>query len=527
MSDVKLTIPIVAEFKGSKAFKEADTAAVNLQKTIKNLGKSLGIAFSARAIYNYTKDATAGFIAEEKAVFALTNTMKNLGLAFAANDVNAYINQLSRASGVIDDQLRPAMQALLQVTGDVGMSQKALNVAIGASRISGFELTQVANDLAQAYVGNLKGLRKYNLGLTQGELKAMSFLQVQEKFAQVFGGGNQEYLNSWAGKMDRLNVATKEFKDSVGKGLVTALAGGSSDADFQHLLDNIESLGNAIENFGYKASFTGDIIKAVLHLDIKRLQEIQRLKKLGPAYKGAIPSIESAVKTSESAKAIKLAAERQKAITAELTKQARLQKEKLLLQKASNFLTQASKIFDNEQIQLAAALQGKLTEEEKVRVKLKQDILGLEEAIQNKNIEAAASYSNAIVQDSQKLSALRGDMNSLNDVNNPFNAWLETIKQLAAELAKLANIPIVSSAITSTHVGGTGMADWGAASYEAITNPYAGTYYGQTGRDMPSNLNIVVTGGDALTQQLRFDLIDSSLSGSQAALSRNVGSFSV
>lgn len=519
MSEVKLTIPIVAEFKGTKAFKQADTAAVSLQKTIKNLGKSLGIAFSARAIYNYTKDATAGFIAEEKAVFALTNTMKNLGLAFATNDVNAYINQLSRASGVIDDQLRPAMQALLQVTGDVGMSQKALSVAIGASRSTGIDLTTVANDLAQAYVGNLKGLRKYNLGLTQSELKAMSYMEIQQKLADTFGGSNQAYLNSYAGKMDRLNVAQKEFKDSVGKGLVTALAGGSTDADFQHLLDNIEKFGNFIELAGYKAAYTFKILSAMLHLDFKKMQELQRQKELGPAYKGAIPSIESIVKTSESAKALKLAADRQKAITAELTKQARLQKEKLILQKASNVLNQANKLFDNEQIQLAAALQGKLSEEDKVRVKLKQDILGLEEAIQTNNIQAAASFSNAIVQDSEKLRILRGDLNSFGDVANPFSAWLETIKQMAAELAKLASVPIATPAtqelIKSSTYSTTG----------SETGSYGGFTVAPIGSNTMTNVTVMLD-GTVVGNAINDTLINQSLSGTQSSTSRALGQFS-
>ena len=45
-----------------------------------------------------------------------------------------------------------------------------------------------------------------------------------------------------------------------------------------------------------------------------------------------------------------------------------------------------------------------------------------------------------MVANAQKLAALRGDMIALNDIENPFNAWLNTLIAMAAELAKLSGI---------------------------------------------------------------------------------------
>ena len=45
-----------------------------------------------------------------------------------------------------------------------------------------------------------------------------------------------------------------------------------------------------------------------------------------------------------------------------------------------------------------------------------------------------------MVANAQKLAALRTDMIGLNDIQNPFNAWLDTLRQMALELSKLANI---------------------------------------------------------------------------------------
>ena len=55
--DAPLAINIKAIFTGKKAFKEADTATNKLAKGAVNLAKSLGVAFSVRAVVQYTKAA--------------------------------------------------------------------------------------------------------------------------------------------------------------------------------------------------------------------------------------------------------------------------------------------------------------------------------------------------------------------------------------------------------------------------------------------------------------------------------------
>jgi hypothetical protein len=115
-------------------------------------------------------------------------------------------------------------------------------------------------------------------------------------------------------------------------------------------------------------------------------------------------------------------------------------KKQEILDKAALVLAQGQKVFDEEGIQLAAAAQGKLTEEERARVALKKDILDLEAAINEGNVTAAARLANSMVANAQKLAAIRGDMIALNDIENPFTAWLETLRLMALELASLAKI---------------------------------------------------------------------------------------
>jgi hypothetical protein len=115
-------------------------------------------------------------------------------------------------------------------------------------------------------------------------------------------------------------------------------------------------------------------------------------------------------------------------------------KKQEILDKAALVLAQGQKVFDEEGIQLAAAAQGKLTEEERLRVALKKDIYDLEAAINQENLSAAARLSNSMVANAQKLSALRTDMVGLNNIENPFTGWLATLQEMAMELSKLAGI---------------------------------------------------------------------------------------
>jgi hypothetical protein len=117
--------------------------------------------------------AAKAFAADEKAANRLAMSVKNLGLGFETPRIERYISELSAMSGVTDDELRPAMQKLLQTTGSVAKAQELLSQATDISAGSGVDYETVVNDLSMAYVGQTRGLRKYSLGLSVAELKTM------------------------------------------------------------------------------------------------------------------------------------------------------------------------------------------------------------------------------------------------------------------------------------------------------------------------------------------------------------------
>jgi len=311
----ELRIPIVVENKGKKAFKETDKAITGLTKNFKKLAGATGITLATAAIVNFGKNAAAAFLEDQKEVTRLTQVVKNLGIAFEAPAINDYIDNLSRLSGVADSQLRPAMQTLLQITGSVAESQKILNQALDVSAATGIDVSTVAEDLGRAYTGNTKGLRKYNLGLTQAELKTASYVDVQAQLTKLFGGSNAAQLETYAGQMSLLSVAAGEASETIGQSLIDAMITVTNSSDTTEFIAKIDSVASSI---GKKSEAEA----------AKRNREL-----------------------------------------------AALQKKNLDAQKKSLALQKASKTLNLEAIGIEAALKGKISETDRISLLLQKAIL--------------------------------------------------------------------------------------------------------------------------------------------------------
>jgi len=448
-------IDIATEFTGKKAFKEADTATQKLTKSVKRFAGAAGIAFGTTAILAYSKASVKAYAQDEAAALRLNRAVENLGIGFANPQIAEYIDNLERSAAIADDVLRPAFQGLLTTTGSLTQSQKLLNDAITISRASGIDLATVAEDLGKGYVGITRGLAKYNTGLTRAELTTKSFSEILGIVLGRSAGAAEDYLDTTSFKMDVLSVATGRASETIGKGFVDALAragGGTEATDAAIFLDTLAAGFNKLTLAAGTAvgGITG-VFRTLKELP-KNIFEGFLGKQAGvnlsvPQKASSTANLSEKKQQEALAQLEKNALKRQKELNSLKTKQLSTQKKltadkrkQEALDKAALVLAQGQKIFDEEGIQLAAAAQGKLTEEERTRLNLKTDIFNLEAAINEGNISAAVRLSNSMVANAQKLAALRGDMIGLNDIENPFTAWLETLKQMALELAKLANI---------------------------------------------------------------------------------------
>lgn len=191
-------------------------------KSMLGVGAALGGAFSIGAIADFIRDATTAAIEDEKSMVALATAMNNVGLAGENPGVEAFIKKLSMATGIADDDLRPAMQRLITATGDAAKSQKLLTLALDISAATGKDVVSVSQAIARASTGQVSALTRLGVPLDANIVKSKDFGAAVDVLTQKFGGQAAAAADTYGGKLARLQVAADEAKESIGLGLLRA-----------------------------------------------------------------------------------------------------------------------------------------------------------------------------------------------------------------------------------------------------------------------------------------------------------------
>jgi hypothetical protein len=255
-----------------KALKGARKDINTFEKQIQKLGRTIGVSLSAAALINYSKKAVNAFAADEKAAKALEQQLKNTGYQFSAPGVEMYIANLQKVSGVLDDELRPAFQSLLTVTGSITLSQEALNTALNVSAATGKSLAEVSQALAKGYSGQTTALSRLGAGLSKATIKTGDMNKILGELNDKFAGQAQARLSTYSGKMDLLRVASANVSEEIGKGIIGALEALSQDTSIEQTTKKMENLGKT----------TGNTIKGlgVLIAEIKKVPGLSTVKDI-------------------------------------------------------------------------------------------------------------------------------------------------------------------------------------------------------------------------------------------------------
>jgi hypothetical protein len=505
-----IVIDIAAQFTGKKAFSASEKAINNLAKSIKRAALGGGIA-------TLMASSVKAFAEDEKAAAMLGNTLKNLGLEAFTASVEAMIDKTQLATGVLDEQLRPAFQKLVTSTGDAIQAQELLQLSLDVSAGSGNDLVTVASDIANVMAGNNKGLKKYALGLSAVELKTMSATDVQLKFLEVYGGASEKASKTFAGSMLRIKASAEMARESLGEGLVDGLmiATGSANIDElqKKILDFGKSAGDAFKTLGkvikenlgllkslaitFAAIWTVGKVLAGIEATRKIIDALNKsykllratavgtaiaqmavlnplgaiaygatlvavitgatisIDKLGDAFSDTDDKANKLLKTTKalgnfqmstgtvldlgainrSVDAMylkKAAAAKAKADKAAAA--AKIKADNLAAANAAK-LAKAQSIFDIDKIQIEAALKGKISDDEKLRLELQRAIL-------NEDFTLAEKLQKQLEASQRATAALQGQINSIKPATNPFSEWIKSLEAISASLSKILGMPI-------------------------------------------------------------------------------------
>ena len=475
MSNV--AINIAAEFVGKKAFKQAETSTDKLSRSVKRLAGSLGIAFGVRGIGRSIK----AFAEDDKAAKALGQTLNNLGLAFGSSSatVNGYISRLEQQTGVLDDELRPAMDRFLRATMSVTKSQELLNLALDISAGTGKSLTQVSQSLQKGYLGQTQALGRLGVGLSKAELASSSFEEIQQKLSVLFAGQASIAANTYAGEIAKLQVAVNNAKETIGKGFVDALKIASGSSTIDPVVAGIGKIANA---FAYLTRETGKFI-AITKDIFKNPSLFAPTGGLFNNGKG-FGNISMSVSSQDTQKADAIAAS--KAAAAQLKATQALTKST----KENLKLSKAKAIFDLQKIQIEAALKGKISEEDRIRLKLMQ-------AIESENIDQIDKYTKMLDEAQKNTEKLVSTLQSIKPLDNIFKNWnIMSVKEQLDTLEGYFKSFAGSAASAFASLGAAQKAALGGyVPFVGATNASLGiTSNGGTTTSMPSTVGLGATG---------------------------------
>ena len=590
---MSVVIDIAAQFTGQKAFKSAENAADRLGRNVKRA--LIGVGVTA-----FAKSAITAFAQQEKQLEIFKNSLRNIGFAFATNDSLAFLNSLKLQFGVVDEQLLPAYQQLLATTKSLGGAQNLTNLALNLAANQGISVTEAANALSKAYLGNTKSLGALKLGISKTTLASGDFAKIIKEIGILTSGAAAAGADTFAGKLARIKVATDQAKESIGKGLVNALLAVSSSTDIEQLQTKIISFGESakvtFENIGKYISENIGLLKAMSAVLISTFVAtklvagiaavITAVQTLTKAYKALRASAAAAAIASMFAlnplgaaamaagmvvtiglvlKSLDMlvdkAVEAQRTIaevagftdtlnlygspaSIAATKAAKLAKDTLDLKKKelkaaqdAAKLKRAQTLFDIDNIQIIAALQRNITEDERLR-------LNLQLALLTKNVDEADRLSQELLMSQTRTTGLALVIANLPKALNPFEAYPQYIQDAIDELAKLMeaqkqasmwtiirqqNAQVIASKVPLTQQNAASVlssAPQALNEYQAITSEMASLGVRNAGslNITINNAGNVVSDAD-LVDQIRNGLLNSNLSGSPSAIGRLLGAF--
>jgi hypothetical protein len=382
------------------------TGSVKELKKLSNQTKAFGltstlsIGAATAALTAYTKKALTAAIADQRAQASLAQTLKNLGQAYATDEVTRYIDALQRATGTSEDLLRPAFERLVRATGDITEAQKLLNLTLDLSAATGKTVSQTSFTLTRAYNGQLTSLKKLGINLSEAEIKSKDFMAVQSKLQAMFSGTAAVAASTYAGQLNILKVSADEAADVIGIALIKSISSLSGQNGIKDLANQMESLAqstaNVITNLGKIAKFGKEIAPIAATLGAVALAYVSiatggaalgaaaaltriltSAKFLGALgliggifalkqdFSGPKPNVANRNENRARAEQAAKAAKDRKLEIADRTKIVKLTKAQAANEKLK-------RMFDMDAIQLAAALQGKLSKEDEARVKALQ-----------------------------------------------------------------------------------------------------------------------------------------------------------
>jgi hypothetical protein len=524
-----IKVDIVSEYK-NKGAKEATKSLSGLENSAKKLGVVLGKTFGAYQLLQFAKNSAKAFAENERSAAALATTMRNLGAELSIPSAETAIQRLSDLATVGKDEIRPAFAEVFRILGSVTDATRVLETATNVAKGTGADLGSVVTALTKAYAGNYKGLISLQTGLTKAEIATGDMEYIMTRLNATFSGQNAAYLDTYAGKMKALSETVGNAMEIIGAGIFDALSILAGSTDIEVIQQKVTSFAETVAGFARTIAKIYNFIKP--YGVLAAIDKVQGfLEKLGIIDTDKQITVSTALDNKENnaariaaeAKDKQLAAQRlaqEKKLMAEQKKTAAA---RLKAERDQQRVKKAGTMFDIEKIGVIAALQGKITENEKLRLELQLALL-------TENASEADRLSNELLTSQARTTGLAAFIANLPKALNPFADYPDYVQKALEELAKLANAqrsiklqPPTFADYTSQMYGGhpTSIAPKASSQTPPTFLDYSRQMFGGT----PTSGNIInnytINGATTdLLNELQNGLLNNSASGTQSTINR-------
>jgi len=217
-----------------KAMSETHGMADRLNEQFKELGQQIVMAFAVDRVIEFGKESVEAFMEAEENAHRLAFALKSI-----AGEGDAMVSKLMEQSEKMqknsifsDDSIQQAQTALATygLTGD--QIEKLIPQIADLASASGTDLASATDKVIMGLNGQTRGLKEVGIQFKDTGSKTENLALLTQKLTK-FEGASAEALETSAGKVARLKNAYDDFKEDVGKWLVS---GANDLLDFWELL---------------------------------------------------------------------------------------------------------------------------------------------------------------------------------------------------------------------------------------------------------------------------------------------------
>jgi len=212
------------------AFKKLGREGLDTLEQVQKAGSKLGDAFDvvkkgafiALGAFTAVGGAAAAAVfaaaEDEKSQKSLEAQLIRSAAATTAqvSATEAFIEKAMLATGIADDELRPAFGNLARATGDLEKSQRLFALALDISASTGRDLESVTLGLGRAATGQIGALTRLGIPLDEGAKKSKDFGAILVQLEGQFGGAAAVAADTFSGKVKILKTSLGEVTESIG-----------------------------------------------------------------------------------------------------------------------------------------------------------------------------------------------------------------------------------------------------------------------------------------------------------------------